>query len=334
MANFLVVGGAGYVGSHQVLYLKECGHQVTVLDNLVRGHREMALGDDFISGDLRDKDLLDHVLSEGQFDAVFHFGAFAYVGESVEEPAKYYRNNVSNTLNLLESIKEHGLSYLIFSSTCATFGEPREVPIREEAQQAPLNPYGRSKLMVEEILKDFGQAYGLKSAVLRYFNAAGADPEARIGEDHDPETHLIPLALDTAMGRRQKLYVYGGDYPTRDGTCVRDYIHVMDLASAHLLAYERMRETGRSVTYNLGTGTGYSVREVVDIARQVIGKDIPVEVVGRRPGDAAQLVADSDRARQELQWEPQYPQLEAIVRHAWNWHKRRFSRSSATEVAR
>ena len=302
--------------------LADQGAQVTTLDNLCGGHRDAVLHGRFIEGDLADLALLSQVLAQGQFDAVMHFASFIQVGESVRHPARYYRNNVVNTLNLLECMVEAGVKRFIFSSTAAIFGEPAYTPIDEVHPRQPLNPYGRSKLMVEQMLEDFDHAYGLKSVSLRYFNAAGADALGRLGVRHDPETHLIPLVLQAASGRRPHIQVFGRDYDTPDGTCIRDYVHVEDLCAAHGLALRHLMDGGPSAAFNLGNGTGYSVQEVIDTARAVTGRDIPLMEGERRPGDPARLVADSSRAREHLGWAPRYGALETIISHAWQWELR------------
>ena len=320
MSIILVTGGAGYIGSHAVLALQQAGFNVVVLDNLVYGHQELveALGAKLIVGDTGDRPLLDDIFSKFNVAAVMHFAAYAYVGESVSDPAKYYRNNVQGTL--LEAMINAGVKQFVFSSTCATYGVPKTVPIPEEHPQNPINPYGASKLMVERILSDFDAAYGLKSVCFRYFNAAGADPEGRLGEDHNPETHLIPLVLLAALGKRNSVSVFGTDYPTPDGTCIRDYIHVTDLANAHVLGLQYLLNGGKSSTFNLGNGNGFSVREIIEAARQVTGREIQVLESDRRAGDPPSLVGSSDRARQTLGWQPQYADLHQILTHAWNWH--------------
>lgn len=324
--HILVTGGAGYIGSHAVLALQAAGYQVVVLDNLVYGHQDLVdqvLKVELVQGDTNDRALLDQLFSSRKFEAVMHFAAYAYVGESVTQPDKYYRNNVLGTLTLLEAMVAHGIKQFVFSSTCATYGVPQQVPIPEDHPQNPINPYGASKLMVERILADFDVAYGLKSVIFRYFNAAGADPEGRLGEDHNPETHLIPLVLMTALGKRESISILGDDYPTPDGSCVRDYIHVTDLAAAHVLGLEYLRKGGSSDRFNLGNGNGFSVKEVIEVARQVTGQPIPSVVEARRAGDPPALVGGSDRARQILGWDPQYADIEAILRHAWAWHQQR-----------
>jgi UDP-glucose 4-epimerase len=322
----LVVGGAGYIGSHLVKQLSRAGHSVVVLDNLTSGFRELACYGDLVVGDLVDMDLLERLFRDYAFDGVMHFAAHSLVGESMQNPGKYYRNNVSNTLNLLEVMVRHDVKYFIFSSTAATFGEPEYVPIDEVHSQRPINPYGASKLMVERMLQDFHTAHGLSSVSLRYFNACGADPEGEIGECHDPETHLIPLILQAASGRRKSITVFGRDYPTEDGTCIRDYIHIEDLCSAHAQALEALilgHKQG-ALAFNLGNGKGYSVQQVIEAVQLVVAEDgcnLMVEEGERRPGDPAKLVADASLAKRELGWQPQYADLETIVRHAWAWEK-------------
>jgi UDP-glucose 4-epimerase len=316
----LVTGGAGYIGSHTVKLLLARGHDVIVFDNLSAGHRQAVPADRLVVGDLRDVDQLDHAFVVNRIEAVVHFAASCYVGESVTDPAKYYLNNLLNSLNLLERCRRHGVNRFVFSSTCATYGVPTAVPITEEEKQLPINPYGNTKLAFERMLADYAPAYGIGYAALRYFNASGAAADGTIGEDHDPETHLIPIVLQVALGRRSHVEIYGTDYPTPDGTCVRDYIHVDDLAAAHLLALEHLRP-GQGVAYNVGIGKGYSVREVVRTAEDVTGQTIAVKEGPRRPGDPPALVAASDKIRRELGWEPRYTELRPIVETAWNWHK-------------
>ncbi len=318
----LVVGGAGYIGSHMGSLLAEAGHEVVTLDNLSNGYRDAVLQGEFVEADLADKVALDRILGGAGFDAVMHFASFIQVGESVVEPAKYYENNVSNTLNLLNAMVKHGVRNFIFSSTAAIFGEPAYTPIDEAHPAEPINPYGRSKYFVEQILQDYEGAYGLKSVCLRYFNAAGAHPEGILGERHMPETHLIPLILQAASGRRDSISVFGRDYPTPDGTCVRDYIHVMDLCDAHLLALEKLLATGKSAQYNLGNGNGFSVKQVIDSAARVTGRQIRVIYAARREGDPAVLVADSRSAMDELGWNPRFADLDSIVEHAWAWEQK------------
>jgi UDP-glucose-4-epimerase GalE len=319
--SILIAGGAGYIGSHAAKLLHERGYHPVVLDNLVYGHRWAAKWGTFIEADLNDRETVREVLLEHRIRAVMHFAAYTYVGESVRDPAKYYRNNVANTLTLLETMAEVESEHFVFSSTCATYGEPVEIPIPEDHPQNPINPYGRTKLVVEEMLRDFEGAYGIRHANLRYFNAAGADPDGEIGEDHDPETHLIPLVLQVALGRRPHIAIFGTDYPTPDGTCIRDYIHVTDLAEAHILALEHLLEGGDSRSYNLGNGAGYSVRQVIDEARRITGQSIPEIEARRRWGDPAQLVGSSAKIQKELGWKPSYAGLEQILDTAWRWHK-------------
>lgn len=316
----LIVGGAGYIGSHVNKFLSERGYGTLILDNLTKGHRESVRWGEFIEGDLGDRKLLERIFTRYDVDAVMHFAAFTDVGESVQKPGDYYRNNVMNTLNLLDSMRENGVSKFIFSSTCAVYGNPSEIPITEEHPLNPISPYGRSKLMVEEILRDYSDAYGLSYASLRYFNAAGADPEGEIGELHEPETHLIPIVLDAAMGLRDSVRIFGTDYPTPDGTCIRDYIHVMDLADAHWRALEYL-EGERSGVFNLGNGNGFSVREVIETCIEVTDASIRVVEDERRPGDPPELVGSSQRAREILGWRPVFTELEEIIKTAWNWHR-------------
>jgi UDP-glucose 4-epimerase len=318
----LVVGGAGYIGSHMVLMLSEEAHEVVILDDLSSGHSEAALVGKLFRGSTADNELLDRLFAEGRFEAVMHFASFIQVGESVQHPAKYYRNNVVNTINLLDAMIRHGVQYFIFSSTAAIFGQPDYTPIDEAHPKQPINPYGRSKLMVEQVLRDYDLAYGLKSVCLRYFNAAGADPAARTGESHDPETHLIPLLLQVASGRREHAQIFGRDYDTPDGTCIRDYIHIVDLCAAHSLALNQLAAGRPSAVYNLGNGNGFSVQEVLETVREVTGRPVPVVDAPRRPGDPARLVADATLARTTLGWSPRYPGLHTIVSHAWNWEKK------------
>lgn len=320
--NVLVVGGAGYIGSHMVVRLLNDNINVITLDNLSGGYRDSVLDGDFIEGDLADVDLLDKVFSEKNFDVVMHFASFIEVGESIHSPAKYYNNNVTNTQNLLDAMVKHNVLNFIFSSTAAVFGEPEYVPIDEKHPMSPINPYGRTKLIVEQMLSDYDHAYGLKSIALRYFNAAGADPETRIGERHVPESHLIPLVLQAASGRRKSISIFGQDYDTPDGTCIRDYIHICDLCNAHLLAIHSLQSSNKSTAYNLGNGNGFSVKEVVDMARKVTGKDINVEIAPARVGDPARLVADASLAREKLNWNPEFSSLEKIIEHAWLWEQK------------
>jgi len=317
--RILVVGGAGYIGSHMVKLLCRRDFQVTVLDNLSTGYRDAVVGGRFVESDLADRQALDELFTQQHFAGVMHFASCIQIGESMREPARYYRNNVTNTQNLLDTMVVHGIPYFIFSSTAAIFGEPLRTPIDEAHPKNPINPYGRSKWMVEQIVADYEKAYGLKSICLRYFNAAGADPEGAIGERHEPETHLIPLVLQAASGRRSHITVFGTDYDTPDGTCIRDYIHVSDLCEVHLLALQRLWEGGQSTAYNLGNGNGFSVRQVIETAQAVTSRPIRVNHGERRAGDPARLVADSLLAQQRLDWRPQYSDLAIIIEHAWRW---------------
>jgi len=320
--KILVVGGAGYIGSHMVVRLLQAAAEVTTLDNLSAGYRDSVLGGNFIEGDLADIALLNKIFKENDFDAVMHFASFIEVGESIVSPAKYYNNNVTNTQNLLDVMVKYGVLNFIFSSTAAIFGEPQYVPIDEKHPMQPINPYGRTKLIVEQMLTDYDLAYGLKSVALRYFNAAGADPETRIGERHIPESHLIPLILQAASGRRDSISIFGLDYETPDGTCIRDYIHICDLCEAHLLAIKALQSSNKSAAYNLGNGNGFSVKEVIDTAIKVTGRDILVETAVRRVGDPARLVADATLARKELNWVPAFSSLDTIIKHSWLWEEK------------
>jgi len=319
--NILVVGGAGYIGACMCKCLADNGYRPVVLDNLARGYRQAVKWGPFVEGSMSDNRLLDQLFSEHDLAAVMHFAAFAYVGESVTAPAEYYRNNVINTLHLLDAMVKHGVRRFIFSSTCSTYGEPLTIPVTETHPQNPINPYGRTKLMVEQILDDFRSAYDLNSISLRYFNAAGADPEGKIGEDHKPETHLIPLVLQTALGQREFIEIFGCDYPTPDGTCIRDYIHIADLAGAHLMALEKLLAGDPGEAYNLGNGEGYSVKEVIETARNVTGRTISTRIAGRREGDPAVLIGSSEKASRELGWQPRFTDLSTIIDTAWQWHK-------------
>ncbi len=316
----LVVGGAGYIGSHTVRRLQQAGHEPIVYDSLIEGHRGAVKDCAFIQGDVADTGRLAAAMQDNGIDAVIHFAAFLAVGESVEDPAKYFRNNVANTIGLLDAMREAGVARIVFSSTAAVYGEPNEVPIREDHPKAPVNPYGLTKLQVEQILAEYARAYGLAAVALRYFNAAGASPAGDIGEDHNPEPHLIPIVLQVALGTRGQVAMYGADYDTPDGTCVRDYIHVDDLADAHILAMEQVQPS-EFRTYNLGNGMGYSVREVIETARRVTGRPIKAVEADRRPGDPPMLVASSDKAIQELGWQPQHASLDEIIATAWRWHQ-------------
>lgn len=324
--TILVTGGAGYIGSHAVLTLKRAGYGVVVLDNLVYGHRDLVekvLQVELIIGDINDRSLLDELFANHNIAAVMHFSAYAYVGESVTDPDKYYRNNVIGTLTLLEAMLAASVKQFVFSSTCATYGEPKTVPIPEDHPQNPINPYGATKLMVERIIADFDVAYGLKSVLFRYFNAAGADPTGLLGEDHSPETHLIPLVLMAALGKRESVSIFGTDYPTPDGTCIRDYIHVTDLADAHILGLEYLLQGGDTEVFNLGNGNGFSVKQVISTAAMVTGRDIKVVESDRRPGDPPMLVGSSNKARKILGWSPKYPEIKDILSHSWKWHQHR-----------
>lgn len=317
----LVCGGAGYIGSHINKWLHKNGYETIIFDNLSYGHREAVKWGKFVLGDLCNEADIERVFSDYTIDAVFHFAAYAYVGESVVQPEKYYYNNVVNTLNLLKVMRKHDCKKLIFSSTCATYGEPEKVPITEDMPQNPINPYGMTKLAVERILKDYHSAYGLQFTVLRYFNAAGADPDGELGESHNPEPHLIPLILDAASGKRPEIKVFGTDYDTPDGSCIRDYIHVTDLAGAHLLALHYLEKGGESDFFNLGNELGTSVLEVVESVKRVTGRDFRVTLADRRAGDPAKLVGSSDKAQQILGWKPMFGDIDTIVKHAWRWHE-------------
>lgn len=316
--KILVVGGAGYIGSHMVLSLRAAGYEPIVLDNLCKGHQDAVMAAELIVGDLADKILLQNLFSKHQFAAVMHFASFIEVGESVKFPAKYYQNNVAATINLLDVMTASSVKNIIFSSTAAVYGEPQTSIISESHQIAPLNPYGRSKWMVEEIIKDFAKSDGMRFAILRYFNAAGADPYGRLRERHEPESHLIPIVLQVANGTRKNLTVYGDQYNTMDGTCIRDYVHVMDLCHAHLLALNALLQGKENMLFNLGTGQGYSVLQVINAVQRVTGRQINVVSGAPRAGDSAILVADATLAKKALHWVPQYPELEAIISHAWN----------------
>lgn len=317
----LVCGGAGYIGSHINKQLHKEGYETIVFDNLIYGHKEAVKWGKLVVGDLKNMDEIEAVFKNNQIDAVFHFAAYAYVGESVDHPEKYYYNNVANTLNLLHVMMKYGCNKIIFSSTCATYGEPEKVPITEDMPQNPINPYGATKLMVERIFQDYHKAYGLQYVVLRYFNAAGADPDGEIGENHNPETHIIPLVLDAASGKRPDIKVFGTDYDTPDGSCIRDYIHVYDLATAHLLALHHLEAGKESQFFNLGNEKGTSVLEVVDSVKRVTRRNLKVTLTDRRPGDPAKLVGSSQRAQKILGWKPIYGDIDVIVEHAWKWHE-------------
>jgi UDP-glucose 4-epimerase len=320
--NVLVVGGAGYIGSHCVRQLVAAGHRPIVLDNLVFGHRSAVCAEiPFYDADLGNQEIVGQILRDESIELVMHFAAFAYVGESVTEPRKYYNNNFVATLRLLETMLDNGVKKFVFSSTCATYGEPHSLPIVETLPQAPINPYGQTKLDVENCLKSFAHAYGLSFAAFRYFNAAGAAEDGTIGEDHQPETHLIPLVFDAATGRRDHIKIFGTDYDTPDGTCLRDYVHVDDLSRAHIAAFEKLETPGSSHFYNLGTGRPNSVREIIDAVEAVTGLKVPVIEDGRRAGDPPALYADSSKAQDELGWEIKFSEVKDIIETAWRWHR-------------
>jgi UDP-glucose 4-epimerase len=316
----LVTGGAGYIGSHTLLSLVDGGHEPVTLDNLCYGHREAVLEGHFVQADLADNTALSRLFDTFPIEAVVHFAAFCYVGESMEAPEKYFSNNLVNGLNLLNAMLKFGVDKIIFSSSCAVYGNPSEIPIPETHFKSPINPYGLTKHFFEEVLSTYEVAHGIKHVSLRYFNAAGADPKGRIGESHDPETHLIPLVLQAALGRRSEIQIFGTDYPTSDGTCIRDYIHVCDLAKAHVSALSYLLSGGQSISLNLGTGNGHSVREVFERCQQVCQRTIPHRYVGPRPGDPPELVASGDKAREILNWSPHYS-LDEIISTAWDWHQ-------------
>ncbi|HEY8500912.1 MAG TPA: UDP-glucose 4-epimerase GalE [Clostridia bacterium] len=316
----LVAGGAGYIGSHTVAELVENGEEVVVVDNLVKGHREAVGKCKLYHGDLRDSCFLDRVFSENRIDSVIDFAASSLVGESMSDPLEYYKNNVVSVMNLLEKMKEYEVPFIVFSSTAAVYGEPENIPILETDRTEPTNPYGETKLAIEKMLLWCEKAYGIKYVSLRYFNAAGARIDGSIGEDHEPESHLVPIILQAALGKRSAVQIYGDDYPTPDGTCIRDYIHVTDLADAHILALNSLREGKGSAVYNLGNGKGFSVKDVIDMARKVTGHPIPAEMTQRRKGDPAVLVASSEKIKRELKWTPRFNDLETIIESAWRWH--------------
>lgn len=326
--NVLVTGGAGYIGSHACKILAQTGYQPIAFDNLSSGNAWATKWGPLEQGDILDRTALDRVIEKYRPSACLHFAAFAYVGESVTNPGKYYRNNVVGSLTLLEALRDHGVDQFVLSSTCATYGIPDRVPIDETLTQAPINPYGASKLMVERMLEDFQAAHQLRSIALRYFNAAGADPDVEIGEDHDPETHLVPLVLEAACGDRDAITVFGTDYDTPDGTCVRDYIHVTDLAKAHVLALKALEQGLTHRAFNLGNGNGYSVREIIASVERVTGRTVPVIFGERRAGDPARLISNSTRAATELQWTPNITKLDDIISTAWEWHQRRAQQTS------
>lgn len=319
--TILVTGGAGYIGSHTCKALAKSGVLPLTLDNLTYGNRWAVKWGPLVEGDLSDRVLLSSIFKEYRVSAVIHFAAYAYVGESMENPGKYFLNNVANTFHLLDAMNSAGVKHIVFSSSCAVYGHPDTIPIREDHPRHPINPYGESKLFVEKALNWYGVSHGMKFLSLRYFNAAGADPEGEIGEHHDPETHLIPLVIKAALGQSDPVEIYGTDYPTSDGTAIRDYIHVTDLASVHVLGLKYLIEGGKSTALNLGTEDGYSVRQVIDMVEHITGERVPVREAGRRPGDPPILVADAKRARRTLSWTPRYSSLKSIVETAWNWHR-------------
>src|SRR6056297_3449889 len=320
--SVLVTGGAGYIGSHVVKDLVENDFDVITVDNLQKGHKKAVLGGKLIVGDIKDSEFLQEVFSYNKIEAVVHLAADSLVGESMENPGKYYHNNLDNGIKLLDVMQEHNVNNIVFSSTAAVYGEPEQIPIKEDHPIRPGNPYGESKYFFEKVMERYDNLFDLNFISLRYFNAAGADPSGKIGEDHDPETHLIPLVLDTALGKREKLYIFGNDYDTRDGTCVRDYIHVNDLATAHTLALKALFKGKDSNIYNLGNGEGYTVKEVIETAREVTGQEIPTENSDRRPGDPAVLIASSKKIKEKLNWQADYPELETIIQTAWNCHQK------------
>lgn len=320
--SILVCGGAGYIGSHTVKELLDRGYDVLAVDSLETGHKSAVdKRAKLFIGNLMDELFMDSVFKQNEIEAVIDFAAYSLVGESVTNPLKYFENNVCGTLALLKKMKEYNVKYIVFSSTAATYGEPENIPILECDKTVPTNPYGESKLMVEKMLRWFDEAYGIKYCALRYFNAAGAHISGEIGEDHSPETHLIPIILQVALGKREKISIFGDDYDTQDGTCIRDYIHVTDLADAHILALEKIKKENKSAVYNLGNGKGFSVKEVIEMTRKVTGKEIPEEIAPRRPGDPSILIASSEKVTEQLQWRPKYDSLEKIIDTAWNWHK-------------
>ncbi|NLY44987.1 MAG: UDP-glucose 4-epimerase GalE [Tissierella sp.] len=318
----LITGGAGYIGSHTVRYFLDQGEEVIVVDNLQSGHKELVQTDKFYNLDIRDKERLDKVFKENKIEGVIHFAANSLVGESMTNPYEYYHNNVYGMLCLLDIMRQNHVDRIVFSSTAATYGEPKNIPILEDDETNPTNPYGETKLAMEKMMEWFDIAYGIKYVSLRYFNAAGAHESGEIGEMHNPETHLIPLILQVPLGIRDKIYIFGDDYPTKDGTCVRDYIHVMDLASAHYLAYKHLLNGNNSEIFNLGNGNGYTVKEVIESARRITNHPIPAEIAKRRDGDPAVLVASSQKIKKVLNWNPQYDSLERIIQDAWSWHNK------------
>ena len=321
----LVTGGAGYIGAHVVKLLSRAGFETVVYDNLSRGHREMVSAGEFVRGELSDKNQLLEVMRDKKIDSVIHFAASSLVGESEEDPHRYYQNNIMNGINLLGAMLEAGVGKIVFSSSAAVYGDPVEVPIREDHPTRPTNVYGDTKLIIEGILGKYSVAYGMDSVSLRYFNAAGADPDAEIGEDHTPETHLIPIVLDCALGRRKEVTIFGTNYATPDGTCIRDYIHVNDLADAHIRALAHIDRNKGVFSYNLGNGKGFSVRKVIESTERVTGTKIMVREGAKRKGDPAQLVASSEKIMKDLGWKPAFPELDTIIETAWKWHRKRFS---------
>ena len=320
----IVTGGAGYIGSHVCKMLYGFGYIPVVYDNLIYGHKDFVKWGPFEFGDILDSGRLSEVFEKYKPDAVFHFAAFAYVGESTINPAKYYQNNLVGTLSLLNAMLKANVMLIVFSSSCATFGIPKVIPINEYSDQNPINPYGRSKFFIEKILKEYDSAYGIKSIILRYFNAAGADPDGEIGEDHKPEYHLIPLILDGALDKKKEIIIFGDDYKTFDGTCIRDYIHVNDLARAHVLSLEYLMSEKKSNTFNLGLGYGFSVKQILCSAENISGQSINIKIGSRRDGDPPILIADSKKAQMELGWHAKYDEIDEIILHAWNWHRNRF----------
>ena len=318
--KILITGGAGYIGSHTVGLLQKEDYEVVVFDNLVYGHKE-AISCPLVIGDLLDKKAVSKVFEENKFNAVIHFAAYALAGESMREPGKYFENNILGGLNLLEAMKNFDVKYIVFSSTCAVYGYPKKLPVTESSPLNPVSVYGESKLTFEKILRWYDEIYGIKNICLRYFNAAGADLEGRIGEDHQPETHIIPLAIKTALGQQKEFTLFGDDYPTPDGTCIRDYIHVLDLASAHIKALEFLQKENRSDIFNVGTGNGYSNKQILEMVKKISGVDFPVKIAPRRPGDPAAIWADNKKIKKVLGWQPKYSDLETIIRSAWNWHQ-------------
>ena len=321
MSRVLVTGGAGYIGSHTVLSLAEEGHEVFVFDSLEEGHAEAVKGFPLLQGNVHDPLAVAGALRENKIEAVVHFAAYLKVPESMEQPGKYFDNNTAGTLNLLQQMAQEGVHHLVFSSTCAVYGEPVEIPITEDHPKNPTNPYGLSKWMSELMMDWYSRIHGVESIRLRYFNAAGADPGGRVGEDHRPEIHLIPLILEVALGKRKEILIFGDDYPTPDGTCIRDYIHVTDLAQAHVLALKALQGGQKTTAYNAGNGAGFSVKEVIEAAREVTGHPIPASVRGRRAGDPARLIGSSHRLKEELGWNPQYADIKTILQTAWDWHR-------------